>query len=182
MPTWWRMALWRWIKSEVSPRLRTSYLLSCCGLGAWPGQQLLRLRANPARPAVVPGLCPSAPECASPMRLSFALLVVMLRIGRAAGSLSLRLRTQTVGLCPPWFASVAPFQAPLHAYPSHFLLSCYCGYATRGYPYPFCPFGTFPPDRGNRPSDSGYTQSRLRGFVLALASVHPRCSARLRTS
>ena len=22
---------------------------------------------------------------------------------------------------------------------------------TRQHPYPFCPFGTFPPDRGNRP-------------------------------
>lgn len=25
MPTWWRMALWRWIKSELSPHLRTSH-------------------------------------------------------------------------------------------------------------------------------------------------------------
>ena len=59
--------------------MESATTLSRCGLGARPGRQLLRLRADPVRPAAVPGLCPSAPESVSPVRLSSALLVVTLR-------------------------------------------------------------------------------------------------------
>ena len=70
-----------------SPSLRSKlpcsrpprFFLSRCGLGARPGRQLLRLRADPVRPAAVPGLCPSAPEPVSPVRLPSALLLVTLR-------------------------------------------------------------------------------------------------------
>ena len=31
-------------------------------------------------------------------------------------------------------------------------------------PYPFCPFGTFPPDRGNRPKGEGTGGSRTRPY------------------
>ena len=147
------------------------FLLSCCGLDAWPGRfrsdsghkqsGCARLGLHPSLRSKLPcasilrtscchaadwtrGRVAFAPtpdansraasalvcirRCApsSPARLSSALLVVMLRIGRVAGSLSLRLRTQTVGLRPPWFVSVASLQAPLRVYPSRFLLSC-CG-------------------------------------------------------
>ena len=37
------------------------------------------------------------------------------------------------------------------------------------HPYPFCPFGTFPPDRGNRP---------LEGEPFQSAKNHPACGAR----
>ena len=55
--------------------LRTPLRLtvSRCGLGARTGRQLLRLRADPARPPAVPGLCPSASESVSPVRLPSAL-------------------------------------------------------------------------------------------------------------
>ena len=42
------------------------------------------------------------------------------------------------------------------------------GCATRGCPYPFCPCGTFPPDRGNRPCGSEHNHS---GFWPSLVSV-----------
>ena len=64
-------------------------------LGARPGRQLLRLRANPVRPMAVPGLCPSAPESVSPVRLSSALLYHAAAAAQRAASL--RLGTQTVG-------------------------------------------------------------------------------------
>ena len=53
------------------------------------------------------------------------------------------------------------------------------GCATRGCPYPFCPCGTFPPDRGNRPCGSEHNHS---GFWPSLVSVpHSGPSALLRT-
>ena len=37
--------------------------------------------------------------------------------------------------------------------------------ATLGtWPYPFCPFGTFPPDRGNRPKGEGWRDAPLKAF------------------
>ena len=62
-------------RSGPSALLRTPLRLtvSRCGLGARTGRQLLRLRADPARPPAVPGLCPSAPESVSPVRLPSAL-------------------------------------------------------------------------------------------------------------
>ena len=50
------------------------FSLSRCGLGAQPGRQLLRLRADPVPPLAAPGLCPSAPQSVSPVRISSALL------------------------------------------------------------------------------------------------------------
>ena len=61
------------LRSKLSCSRPARFSLSRCGLGAWPGRQLLRLRANPVRPMAVPGLCPSAPESVSPMRLWVAL-------------------------------------------------------------------------------------------------------------
>ena len=53
------------------------------------------------------------------------------------------------------------------------------GCATRGCPYPFCPCGTFPPDRGNRPSNS---ERKRSGFQPSLVCVpHSGPSALLRT-
>ena len=60
------------------------FFLSRCGLGARPGRQLLRLRADPVRPLAVPGLCPSAPESVSPVRLPSALLLISPRPRRTA--------------------------------------------------------------------------------------------------
>ena len=58
-----------------------------------------------------------------------ALCVVMLRVGRMAGSLSLRLGLETAALRLR-FLVLATAQASLCAYPAHFLLSCCGGCAT----------------------------------------------------
>ena len=42
------------------------------------------------------------------------------------------------------------------------------------HPYPFCPFGTFPPDRGNRPL-KGEVARRSRDGEVA-ANLHPPLS------
>ena len=80
----------------------------------------------------------------------------------AAGSLSLRLRTQTAGLRPSWFVSVAPLQAPL------LTASALIGITLRRL-------------RDARlPCESDSKQPPLAAWFLALPPVHPRCSARLR--
>ena len=96
------------LRDHAAARSRPArFLLSRCGLGARPGRQLLRLRADPVRPAAVPGLCPSAPESVSPVRLSSALLVVTLRRLRNA-RLPYDSEHKHSGFSPPWFVFLAP--------------------------------------------------------------------------
>ena len=92
---------------------------------------------------------------------------VMLRIGRAAGSI-------TPTTSPPnrtrfavsWFAGIRSVVISPARLSSHFGLSCFSGCATRGFP-------------SSRAQNSA-AFAALRFF--ALAPVHPRCSARLRIS
>ena len=94
-----------------------------------------------------------------------ALCVVMLRVGRMAGSLSLRLGLETAALRLR-FLVLATAQASLCAYPAHFLLSC-GGCAT-----------------DDNSSDFAETQPArwaFLGFRHPLRSLSS-CSARLRTS
>ena len=117
--------------SELCPQgkakdMQPATTLSRYGLGARPGRQLLRLRADPGWPAAVPGLCPSASESVPPACLSYTLLIVTLRL-----------------------------------------------FATFACPYPFCPFGTFPPDRGNRPFDSGHERPGLWPVLVRILRSGP---------
>ncbi len=74
-----RLGLYPSLRSKLPCSRPPRFFLSRCGLGARPGRQLLRLRADPVRPAAVPGLCPSAPESVSPVRLPSALLITRRR-------------------------------------------------------------------------------------------------------
>ena len=96
----------------------------------------------------------------APLLAACALLIVTLRIGRIAGS------TTPPTPCKPGPAYGRPWALPIrsgvclpYAPMGRASLSRCGGCATRGCPYPFCPCGTFPPDRGNRPCDSEHKHS-----------------------
>jgi len=87
-----------------------------------------------------------------------------------------------------WYARALP--APLALAPLHprcsLRLRTSCCHATPAHdaplPYPLCPFGTSPPDRGSRPSDSERKQQTQFAWFAFLAPLQARCSRRLRTS
>ena len=96
----------------------------------------------------------------SPVRLWVALKWSHAPIGRIAGS------TTPPTPCKPGPAYGRPWALPIrsgvclpYAPMGRASLSRCGGCATRGCPYPFCPCGTFPPDRGNRPCDSEHKHS-----------------------
>ena len=74
-----------------------------------------QIRSGSARP----GSCPSL-RSRLPAPGRSALLAVTLRVGRMAGTLSLRLGQNTDLLCRSWFFALAALQAALCAYPSRF--------------------------------------------------------------